>query len=381
MNSTLNAQRSTLNVQRCSALRVGRWGWMLDVCLGIVITHYNLHPFRSSLLHWFRDHGRDLPWRRTRDPYAVLVAELMLQQTQVATVIPYYRAWLRRFPDFVTLAHASEEEALHAWQGLGYYARARNLRRAAQSVVNQHRGRFPRSIAQMQQLPGIGKYTAHAIATFAFNQASPVVEVNTARVLARVFDFRKPIDSDASRETLWQYAASLVPKRDARIYNSALMDLGALVCVPREPKCCICPVQKFCRATNPELLPIRKRPRRTVRLVERHAFTVAHGWVLLERSSHRWRGMWILPPLKPDLLKQSRLPKRPIYRSVFPFTHHRVTLFVYRKPAPKRIAPEQRWFDSIDHVAMPSPHRRAAQSLFHQRHGHNILQHSLSVEP
>jgi A/G-specific adenine glycosylase len=335
----------------------------LDVRFQIVTSPETVHAFRRSLLRWFRHNGRDLPWRRTRDPYAILVSELMLQQTQVATVIPYYGAWLHRFPDFATLAHASEENVLHAWQGLGYYARAQNLRRAAQIVVNQHRARFPRSIAEVQQLPGIGKYTAHAVATFAFNQALPVVEANTARVLARLFDFPKPIDSEASRETLWQYAATLVPKCDARIYNSALIDLGALVCVPREPKCGICPVKKFCRATNPGLLPIRKRPRQTVRLVEKHAFVVAHDRVLLERSSHRWRGMWILPALKLDCLKQSSLPKRPVYRSVFPFTHHRVTLVVYRRRTPKRIAPEQRWFDSIEHVAMPSPHRRAVRQL------------------
>ncbi|HEY4255981.1 MAG TPA: hypothetical protein VGM66_02075 [Candidatus Udaeobacter sp.] len=281
----------------------------------------------------------------------------MLQQTQVATVIPYYDEWLRRFPDFATLACASENDVLHAWQGLGYYARARNLHATARVAADQYRGRFPQSIEQMQQLPGIGKYSAHAVASFAFDQSVPIVEANTARVLTRLFDFRRSTESSADRTTLWEYAASLVPKSNARIYNSALIDLGALVCIPREPKCGICPVKEFCRAKNPETLPVRKFRSRTIRLVENHAFVVRQGKILLQQSSKRWRGMWILPPL------QTSVSGRPLHISTFPFTHHRVTLAVYCRPAPKRIAPEQQWFESIDQIAMPSPHRRAAQSL------------------
>ena len=152
--------------------------------------------FRRRLLSWYRRHGRDLPWRRTRDPYAILVSEFMLQQTQVATVIPYYHKWLRRFPDFASLARASENEVLRAWQGLGYYARARNLHATAKTVMDRHGGNFPRGIEQMRQLSGIGKYTAHAVASFAFNQSVPIVEANTGRVLARLFNLRESIDSD-----------------------------------------------------------------------------------------------------------------------------------------------------------------------------------------
>ena len=150
--------------------------------------------FRRALTTWYRKHGRDLPWRRTRDPYAILVSEVMLQQTQVATVIPYYHEWLRQFPDFAALNRASENDILRAWQGLGYYARARNLHATARAVVERFRGRFPRSIDQMQRLPGIGKYTGHAIANFAFDQAVPIIEANTARVLVRILNFRRPID-------------------------------------------------------------------------------------------------------------------------------------------------------------------------------------------
>ena len=317
----------------------------------------NVRAFRRSLLRWFRRHGRDLPWRCTRDPYAILVSEFMLQQTQVATVIPYYHKWLRHFPDLASLARASENDVLRAWQGLGYYARARNLRATVKAVVDRHRERFPRSVEEMQQLPGIGKYTAHAIGSFAFNQPIPIVEANTARILTRLFDFRESIDSVAGRKTLWQHAATLLPKSNARIYNSALTDLGALVCIPREPKCGICPVRKFCLAKNPETLPVRKSRPRTTRLVEKQAFVVRQGKILLEQSSRRWRGMWILPRL------QMGVSGQPLHISTFPFTHHRVTLAVYRRPAPKRIAAEQQWFESIDQIAMPSPHRRATQSL------------------
>ena len=287
----------------------------------------------------------------------------MLQQTQVAAVIPYYHQWLRRFPDFASLARASENQVLRAWQGLGYYARARNLHATAQAVMDRHGGNLPRGIEQMRQLSGIGKYTAQAVASFAFNQSVPIVEANTGRVLARLFNLRESIDSALGRRTLWQYAASLLSKSDAAIFNSALLDLGALICVARKPKCDICPVNAFCRAKNPAALPVRKSRPETKRFIETHALIIRRGRILLEQSRQRWRGMWILPPLEPDCLEQPRFPRRPVHESVFPFTHHRVTLSVYRRPPPKRIAPGQQWFGSIEEVAMPSPHRRAAQSL------------------
>jgi A/G-specific adenine glycosylase len=317
----------------------------------------NVSAFRRSLLAWFRHHGRDLPWRKTRDPYAIVVSEFMLQQTQVTTVMPYYNKWLRRFPNFASLARASQNDVLHAWQGLGYYNRARNLHATAKTVQDQYRGTLPGDIAAIRKLPGVGCYTANAIATFAFNQPVPIVEANSARVLARLFDIHAPIDSAIGRKKLWENAAQLVPRSTAAHFNSALVDLGALVCLPDKPKCNICPVKKFCRAKNPEALPIKRSRPRTKRLVERHAFVVSRGKILLEQSSTRWRGMWLLPRLETTPSGHAQ------YRSTFPFTHHRIALVVYRQPAPKRAAPEQRWFASIDHVAMPSPHRRAAQAL------------------
>jgi A/G-specific adenine glycosylase len=316
--------------------------------------------FRRALINWYRENGRDLPWRRTRDPYAVLVSEFMLQQTQVATVLSYYNEWLQRFPDFATLARASEASVLHAWQGLGYYGRARNLHATAGIVVDRHAGHFPRAIARMRELPGVGRYTANAIATFAFDQSVPIVEANTARVLTRLFNFRRPIDCTAGREALWRHAAMLVPKSSAGTYNSALTDLGALVCLPRQPRCEICPVQKFCRAKNPETLPVKKARLPTRQLIETHAFIVKQSKILLAQSTVRWRGMWILPPL------QTRsTTKRPVHMSIFPFTHHRITLAVYRHRAPPKIFSNQTWFEisALENLAMPSPHRRATRHL------------------
>ena len=294
----------------------------------------------------------------------------MLQQTQVVTVVPYYNNWLRRFPYFTALARASETDVLHAWQGLGYYARARNLHATAKIVVGRYHARFPRSIEQMQQLPGIGKYTAHAIASFAFDQSVPIVEANTTRVLTRILNLHCPIDCVAGRHALWDAAGMLLPKCSTRLYNSALTDLGALVCLPRQPKCGICPVRKFCRAKKPETLPIKKIRQRTIRLTENHAFIVRGNTVLLQRADHRWRGMWILPPLQTRSTNQP-----PIYESSFPFTNHRVTLNVYTQrrrttdPPPDGFAARNkcshRWIkiDSLDLIPIPSPHRNAVRDL------------------
>jgi A/G-specific adenine glycosylase len=211
----------------------------------------------------------------------------------------------------------------------------------------------------MQQLPGIGKYTAHAVATFGFNQSVAIIEANTARALARLFDVRQRIDSSAGRKILWQRAARLVPKSNARVYNSALVDLGALICVPREPKCGICPVKKFCRAKNPATLPIAKLRGRTKRITETHAFVVKRARVLLEQSRHRWRGMWILPATK-----RCKPGQVPIYTASFPFTNHRVTLKVYLRELPA-IDHSHHWIriDSLEAYPIPSPHRRALLRL------------------
>jgi A/G-specific adenine glycosylase len=320
---------------------------------------FDANEFQRTLRTWYRKNGRDLPWRKTSDPYAVFVSEVMLQQTQVATVIPYYKQWLRRFPDIGSLALASESDVLHAWQGLGYYSRARNLHSAAKIVSNKYRGIFPQQTEELAQLPGVGRYTANAVATFAFDRPVPIVEANVGRVLSRVFNLQMPIDESPGRNALWQMAATALPKRAARIHNSALMDLGATICVARTPKCGICPVQTFCSAKDPLVLPLKKPRPREKRLTELHSFNYARGCVLLEQSRQRWRGLWILPPLLTEPIGPA------LHISDFPFTHHRVTLSVFATSHAARTSQSQQWFRVRDLHALPipSPHRRALDHL------------------
>ena len=321
--------------------------------------------FRRSLISWYRQAGRDLPWRGTTDAYAILVSEFMLQQTQVAAVIPHYERWMQRFPSFASVAAAPEDEVLHAWQGLGYYRRPLNLRRCAQIIVETYQGCFPRSVAVMGKLPGVGRYTAAAVATFAFNQSVPVVEANITRVLARLFNLRLAVDTSHGRKALWRRATELLPKREARTYNSALMDLGALICTAR-PNCPFCPVQSLCRANQPSHLPLRKaRPPIKVR-TENHGLAIKRGRVLLEQSKDRWRGMWILPRLTNVARK-----RRPLHVSQFPFTNHRIRLIVFPQPATKRsIKSRRRWFSfaELGSIPLPSPHRRALELLLRRSH-------------
>ncbi len=287
----------------------------------------------------------------------------MLQQTQVSAVIPYYERWLRRFPDIETLAFASESEVLHAWQGLGYYSRARNLHAAAKILRNKYRGVFPRQPEELADLPGAGRYTANAIATFAFNRSVPVVETNIGRLLARITNLQLPVDDSTGRNELWKIAAQLLPRRGARIHNSALMDFGAIVCA-RTPKCRVCPVRGFCRAKNPSLLPIKRSPPREKRLRELHSFNFARGRVLLEQSRTRWRGLWILPALATEPAGQA-----PLQVSEFPFTHHRITLAVFAASPLPRVRESRHWFSirKLHTLPMPSPHRRALDQLLQNR--------------
>jgi len=302
-------------------------------------------------------HKRDLPWRQSRDPYAILVSEIMLQQTQAATVVPYYNRWLRRFPTIRSLAATTESDVLHAWQGLGYYARARNLHRCAKTIVENFGGRLPNDPGKLKSLPGIGLYTANAIAVFALDKSLPIVEANTARVLSRLFNIRAPIDSTSGRRKLWELSAKLVPRKSARDFQNAMMDLGALICTARNPRCQICPVKKFCRARDPASLPRKKRRGAIVPLTESHGLSIMAGAVLLERCSQRWRGMWMLP-------KVPAPRSAPIHTTRFPFTHHRVTLQVFRSKA-ARPASHQRWFPirRLNKIPIPSPHRRTLTAL------------------
>ncbi len=203
---------------------------------------------QSRLLNWYAANARDLPWRKTRDPYRVWISEIMLQQTQVEAVIPYYRRWLKRFPNVKALAEAPLKDVLATWEGLGYYSRARNLHKAAQKIVAEHNGRLPKTAEGVRQLPGIGRYTAGASASIAFNIDAAVLDGNVKRVLARVFNLADDVKSPAGEKKLWALAESLVPPGRAGDYNQAVMDLGATICRPQNPTCLLCPLLGLCEA-------------------------------------------------------------------------------------------------------------------------------------
>jgi len=213
--------------------------------------------FTTTLLHWFRRFGRDLPWRRTRNPYKILVSEVMLQQTQVERVKEYYHRFLNRFPTIESLAQSTEDEVLNAWDGLGYYNRARNLRKTAIAVCEQFNGEFPLTVEKLETLPGVGKYTAGAIVSFAYVKPAPILDTNVKRVLERIFVKRKHSSPARQERRLWKLAESVIAAETVWEINQALMDLGAQICTAKKPKCGICPMRSFCveyqRSKSPQM--------------------------------------------------------------------------------------------------------------------------------
>jgi A/G-specific adenine glycosylase len=252
------------------------------------------------LRQWFRRHARELPWRGTADPYRIWVSEIMLQQTQVATVIPYYTRFLHSFPTLAELAAADEARVLRHWEGLGYYRRARQLHRAAQVIVSQHGGRFPRDPDTIRSLPGIGRYTAGAIASMAWDAQEPILEANTIRLFSRLLAYRGDPTQQAAQRVLWDFSASLLPRRGAGDLNQALMELGSEVCTPREPRCDACPVRRLCPTRAAGLQAQIPHPKQKVRYesVWEAAIVVWRGDnVLLRRcdQQERWAGLWDFP--------------------------------------------------------------------------------------
>jgi A/G-specific adenine glycosylase len=254
---------------------------------------------RHRLLAWYRRHRRDLPWRGTRDPYRIWVSEVMLQQTQVATVLPFYQRFLARFPTLASLARARKPEVLALWSGLGYYRRAGHLLDAARHVVREQGGRIPDDPGRFSRLPGVGRYTAGAVLSIAFDRPLPVLDGNVARVLARVFALEASVRDPRGARTLWSLATALVPARRAGEWNQALMELGATICLPRAPRCGACPVRTTCRALalgRVEGLPAAgtrpatRKVRRAVALIERS------GRILMaRRAGPLLDGMWEPP--------------------------------------------------------------------------------------
>ncbi len=335
---------------------------------------------RRRLLEWFRQHRRDLPWRRTRDPYAVWVAEVILQQTQAATAVGYYERFLARFPTVTDLARAPREAVLKVWEGLGYYRRAANLHEAARRVVRQHGGRVPDDPAAFARLPGVGRYTCGAVLSIAFGRRLAAVDGNAERVLARWFAIDRPLGRAQVRRDLWRLAEALVPADDPGGWNQAVMELGSRVCTPRRPGCLLCPVRRLCRAARlgvAERLPVRPK-RRPVPHIEVGAGIVwRRGRVLMCKrpEGKMLAGLWEFPGgkrrdgetiqecIRRELKEECDLDVEVgdhLVDVTHTYSHLRVTLRCYHCRAPRgRVralaADEARWVRPEDIPRLPLP--------------------------
>jgi A/G-specific adenine glycosylase len=339
---------------------------------------------------WFARHQRDLPWRGNRDPYRIWVSEVMLQQTQAATVIPYFENFLRAFPTVADLAAAEEQDVLRLWEGLGYYRRARDLHRAAREILARHNGLFPHDPAVLGCLPGLGRYTCNAVLSQAFDRRLPILEANSQRVLSRLFGRADDPREPAARRWLWQAAEAILPHRDVGAFNQALMELGALVCTPTAPRCSQCPLAARCiaqqqgrqesipaRTPQPESLPIQE-----VAVVVRRGAEV----LFVQRPADgRWAGLWEFPhgPLldnEPHEEAAFRLVHQltGLYAKVgsglvtfrHSITRYRITLTCFEAEHASgefqsRFYVEGRWLSLADLAAYPvsSPQRRLARFL------------------
>ncbi len=343
------------------------------------------------LLGWYAQHRRALPWRAHNDPYAIWVSEVMLQQTQVSTVKPYYQRWLRSFPTVQALARASEDDVLHHWQGLGYYSRARSLHSGAKAVVERG-GNLPHSVEELRALPGIGPYTAGAIASIAFGQDEPLVDGNVIRVLTRLYALGGDPQRSAVNKQLWALARALLPPGRAGDFNQALMELGATRCTPKKPLCHQCPLQQQCcahRSGETERYP-ELAPRTKATAVDHVAALVTKGPLVLvgrlPAEAPRWAGMWLFPAVE---LGPGQTPEEGVALAVKNFaglrckavhslhslkhsvTRYRIQLTLWRcsgatgKGSPGPGSAELRWLEPerLDELAMPSPHRKLATWL------------------
>lgn len=257
------------------------------------------------LIRWYREHKRDLPWRHTNDPYLIWISEIILQQTRVAQGMEYFLRFADRFPDLRSLAEAEEDEALKYWQGLGYYSRARNLHAAARSVMERFGGRFPTDYRDIRSLRGIGDYTAAAIASFAWNQPYPVVDGNVFRVLSRLFAVDTPIDSGKGKKEFAELAASLLPPGRAGLHNQAIMEFGALQCLPQHPDCLCCPLRSKClgyASGDPQAYPVKRHKTKTrVRYFHYlHVVHRGHTWLRRRSGKDIWGGLYEFPLIETE---------------------------------------------------------------------------------
>ncbi|MBY6064642.1 A/G-specific adenine glycosylase [Pseudidiomarina sediminum] len=320
--------------------------------------------FAQTVVNWQRQHGRnDLPWQQHNDPYHVLVSELMLQQTQVKTVIPYFQRWLEQFPTFTALANADEQEVMACWQGLGYYRRARNLQAAAQKVVADYQGTMPQAMEELREIPGVGPYTVGAIRAFAFDAPAAIVDGNVKRLLGRLFTLPYVVNKSTHDKYFWELSEHYTPTVNNRRFAQGLLDLGATVCKPRQPTCELCPLQKVCCAYQQDC--VEDYPKREVkaRIPTRPGHFCldinGQGVVLEQRPADGiWPSLWSLPECK-------EAPQgKPLTRFKHTFSHYKLDGHVWVTSLPpsdrprRRIEPEH-----LANIGLPAPIRKLLEQL------------------
>lgn len=347
--------------------------------------------FTRQLLDWYEANGRDLPWRRRPEPYGVWVSEVMAQQTQIDRVVEYHARWMRRFPDIKTLAKAREDEVLNLWEGLGYYSRARNMHQAALLLMTEYGGRFPSDFSDIRSLPGVGDYTAGAVASIAFGQPEPAVDANVLRVFSRLLDVNESVRGKSGRSRIEKQVRLLMPDDRPGDFNQAIMELGALVC-RRNPECDACPVQGHCLALKADtvaLRPVLPAPKETIRIDMATGVLVHRGRVLIQKRKldDIWPGLWEFPggciedgetpeqALVREYMEEVELAVRPVEKIKvikYAYTRYRVTMHCYLCRFDGAVA--QPVFNEavdggfvspleLDTYAFPSGHRRLAAAL------------------
>jgi len=343
-----------------------------------------MSDFSSRLITWQKQYGRhDLPWQNTADPYAIWVSEIMLQQTQVSAVIGYYSKFMQRFPDIAALADATQDEVLQHWSGLGYYSRARNLHNAAQTIMDGHGGRFPQDFATIQTLSGIGRSTAAAIASFAFNQVQTILDGNVKRVLARHFAIEGWPGTPKIEKELWSLADTLLPQTDMVAYTQGLMDLGATLCSRSKPQCQLCPLRETCRAYQEHRVHQLPTPKPRKATPEKHTtmmILLQGDAVMLEKRPPTgiWGGLWSFPEADDNddfaTVAQHRFGVNASLKQPLPALSHAFTHFkLHIKPQPLEVVTQNSKVSESGHVwlsiedaigaAIPTPVRKILQSL------------------
>lgn len=343
------------------------------------------------LMDWFMRHQRDLPWRRTYSPYHVWISEIMLQQTQMERGVEYFNRWMRKLPDVEDLAKAREDDVLKLWEGLGYYSRARNLHRAARILCSVHGGRFPSTPEELQKLPGIGPYTARAIASIAFERDVCVVDANVERVCSRLYNIGTPVKNRDTRKQIEEICKKLLPPGRARIFNQAVMEFGSLLCSPRTPGCPVCPVREFCAALREGVVdqrPVLRPPAKPIFLDMATGVLRREGRFFVQKrlSDDVWGNLWEFPG---GVVEQGESPEQAVIREYLEetgltvsrpaliarfkhsYTKYRITLHAFfveaeaMDPVALTAAQEYRWstWEEVRGLAFPAGHRKLVEHL------------------